>query len=506
MRRAPHILIIALMGLGLISCEEARLREDPLGQATNPQQRAMRALLSQRGLAALLTRTLGEQRVAIRGSAAGVVGDETLQLGPVTQDVAMGVLDVVPLASTLDATLTLPETTLLIPTRRASGAQTQICRWRVRVTSASVSWQLAISPEADGYMLRVDRAPLVQLEDPQVALVGSCADPTLSAADEALRQELVGYARQVIAESIAQAVEGDPIAGVSLISRSLELTRLSAFEHRRGQLLLTGQPSSGNPVRLSADGLTLEMDYALQSRNARCVPPIGPAPVEAILPTPISPALLRQFDADVGLSLNAALLNRALQALTLSGFMCRGLEQPIAEDPAGFLLKELRLGDVGVDASLAAERVSVALSPGGLPSLQLSAESGVIRMTVPDLVVTIHGEVFGVRSRLAEVTLSVQLSLRPTAQRAAGVLGLAVETIEVTAASLSSEWRASEAALADATLQQWARRLLVLVFGQETVLPLPLEPDNGLIAVGAQVRANDMIVLLRFGTTQEGAP
>ncbi len=495
MRRALWLgLLGSVSALG--GCEEVRVREEPAGRTPSFIAQAARVETSPSGLRAMYARQIAEAG-GLRLEAQARQGPGEVVLGPLDAALEVRQLRATPEEGAVALELSWRELTIVVPTRRPSPSGATLCRLGVRSAQATLTTRAVLIQDEAGARLEPEPA-VITLVAPTVEPLGACAlsaqlDQTPGAWD-ALRQDALLYAREALAQASRQGLALEPVAALGLMVRRLELTGQSPLRDRVGQLALGGRLREG--VSLSAtQGLLMGLDHDLQALTpADCVARVELGPIGAQGVDPIGAQALANAGADVAMALPLGVVTRLAQVATRGGFLCSGLEDLGEAQLTSLATREALLESLGMPELELGAWLSPTLSPGALPTLSADPVADRLRVSWPLMTSTLYGQRFGTPVKLLEVTATLTMSLRLRAT-ASGALGLQVEAVEVSQPELRSPWLARPPQ--DEALALWTRRYMLLLLGQEVVLPLPLEPDSPLRAVGAQVRARDVVLFLR---------
>lgn len=500
---------LLLGAAALLGCDQASVTEQPELRAADPQRGALRALVPPSGIEAMyrreLTGGLSLQMPARQLDEPGA----SLQLGPLEQSLPLEDIELQAQASSAQITLALPTPQLTVPTRHGRGAQTVICRWQVRAEAAEVRAQLEVTSSEQGPVLAPTAPPEGALEQVRVDPVGACPiealgqDPGGSGRpDEAalaeLEAALARYVEDALVEATGQVLTRSPARAFGIIEGGLGLTRVSAFENRRGQLRVIGQPSPSDGLALDGRGATLEYDYSVRAPVAACAPPLPLPTPETIPAEPFDLEAITRQGADLAVALSEPLLSRLAAALTRAGFLCQGVET-LGRSEQTLATRELLLESVGLEASMFGDRARLTMSPGALPVVRTRPADAALEVTWDDLSVEVYTEVLGTPTRALHLQADLVLSARLDPD-GVGAMRLNVEAVDARGATLESDWQRQPPA--DDELDAWARRLLLILLDDQVTLPLPLAPGAPLSLIEARVRERDLVLLLEL----EGSP
>ncbi|MFW6058432.1 MAG: hypothetical protein ACOC9W_06210 [Persicimonas sp.] len=486
---------ISLGTIGLGGCDEARYRAE-VGSSppTDMHERSLRSVINARGLEALY-RIEHPQGVALEAAEASVdaFGFE-MTLGPVSERLTVERWTVTPGGEWLDVGFAARDVSVVIAARVGEGSQAQICRYAVDVDEVEATDAVSIS-EDDGKPTVVPTdEPDVVLHNPIVTRIGSCQPLDDLGDDAAVEQLFVDYLYTALTRSAREAMQLSPIDSLGLIYGGAALERVSSYENRRGELQIATQINEDDGARMSARALHIDLDLALSGQRASCAPPLGATPPDPSAAHPIAASVLESSGADLGLSIASSALIRLAQSSALSGFACRGLESATLDGGGSNLAADQVFFDqIGLDHLPLGPWVEPVLSPGGLPRLQTGSDH-VLTMHWPDLSIDFYADIQGVPTRIAQLTTSVDLRLRPIARTTH--IDLAIDAVSISDASIQSQWLAEPPT--DTDLVRWSERVLLMVLEDALTLPLPLEPGAPLHLSDAQIRNDDVLLLFEL--------
>jgi hypothetical protein len=496
---SPRLWSLASLCAVALACDDGSLQIDAAAQPTVAlAPEAARVLISAQGLAQL-TRRAADQQLHLQSAAQAITlsGQGTAQLGPLDQPLPIVSLTAQPEAGRVRTIIGLGQPAISVPLRLGSGADTRICRWRVALTSAALEVRSIVGDggQTPATSLTAELPAQVSWASAQIAAQGAC--PLSAEASAQLQGALTDYTRAAIIEAAGQTAQLAPVEALGLPAGTLALTHISAFDNRRGQLVMGVSPGQ-TPLTLASDGLTLALDVGSLTKPASCAPQeTTPSPAASPAASPDEQEL-RQRRADAALVLSLPALERLARGLMRAGFGCRGLEDMAAPQLAttGVLsLRDARLGDVGVITELLGDQLAAVISLDDVPRITLAPEDNLLLVQLKRLSIDLHGEVAGVTTLVATLSADVTLRLRPGG-RGERTLVLSVDNAVVDSPSLASEWRG--ASPTGEQLTTWARRLILLLLDEEIVVPAPLLPTSPLNLIGAQVRAQDLVLYGRL--------
>lgn len=494
-------------------CDDVQWRADPQLQLSRPATKVMGVHLTTKGMEHFYTHILEHEGGLTLLADAEIMTlgtpPSTLRFGPLEQTLTMSSLEATPHNSSFDLSLSFRDMIVFVPLRIQQGVGTSICRWRVQTTSTSILAKMVVDANHPS-VLKPLNDPQILLMNPRVDPVGSCAldlsegtQTTGSIAQTDLEQALFAYVRRSLASSIQGLLRQNPASTLGLLEGSVALTHISPFEHRHGHMNVFARRNPDTLPKLSSLGLSLSMDYGILAQQpARCAPPVTlSAPNDATL-EPINELLLTQHKADVGLTLTTPLLQHTLEALTLSGFLCLGLESTASQDTTthSTITRDLRLGDLGISTKLLGDRAHVVLSPGSLPIISTQPTHNTLQVRWSNIDLAVYTPVLGTRVRIVSLLMDIIFELRINAatDSTQNALAMNMETIQVERAVLHSEWVPQGTPPDQETIRLWSKRLVLLSLGHIFTLPLPLLPGAPLELVGTQVREHDLALFLRL--------
>ncbi len=491
--------VVVVIVASITGCEEVHRIEKGNGGAPDPvlQGGAVHSRISPGGLATLFEVVHPEGLEVEAESREYDYRGDTLTFGPVAQTAPLTTTDVDAGATGLDIALTAEDVSLTIPVRVDQGASVRICQFRVAGDELVAS--AAARPDPDrAWAFRLPAEPEILTSPRQVESIGSC--PPLVDDDGEAIDRLENWLGEYFGEALRRGI--DDYVAISLIDElglprgSTALRHLSPFTNRQGVLRYASYASREERVGVDSGGSTLRLDLGLSSNRARCAPPVSlGSPDEAPPAGEVSAERLDGDRSDLGLALAKPLVGRLARAATLSGFLCRGLDDDPSQTDGRIPRQEVRLADVGLADLPATGPFESVISPGSLPETTFHPREEAIEVTWSGLSVDLYGRVADTRLRVLSLTTSASFRYRPS-DASTGLLDLSLETITVEEASLQTPW--AETDPEEATLERWARRLLLLVFEEAFSLPLPVAPGAPLELVGTDVRPDDLLFRLQI--------
>jgi hypothetical protein len=492
-------MIAMIATVSLSACDDVSYQAGAQGaQPPVFQPQTMRSLVNEAGLQALypVENPLG----ALLDYPAEHTTDWgiDLTLGPITRHVTVESWEVSAQADHLEVSIEARDIAVVVPVRIQERVGARICRYSVEADHVSIQSAAALVDADPLPLIEVVGQPSVTWSHPTVNLVGDCPQLEDVASEDpdsfALDQLFVDYLTRAFEASGREAIELSPLDTLGLIHSPVGLSRVSNFENRRGQLLVSARVSSN--ASLSQQGFAADVDMSLNSRRAGCAPALIPDAPAAQSADEVPAAQLDRAGADVGLTLATPLLLRLAQTSTLAGFGCRGLEDMSLDggSSSNLAVDDLNLEDVGLSELPIGPWAEPVLAPGSLPAIVMDAQSSTIELSWDDLTLDFYAEIQGVPVRILQLDADVTVSLRPVERLAS--IELAVESVAVADASIESQWIYEFPAQAD--LQRWTRRAMLLVLQDAFSLPLPMEPGAPLQLVDSQVRPNDLLLLFKL--------
>lgn len=486
-RAAIGLLGISL-GLLSVGCDQARAREIER-PALETSSRAVRVNVRSSGLERLIARRLVTgQRLALSLASEPSSQSPEQSIGPIEQTIRVNQItisdgdDQAP-TQTRQVRLSSEDLLVVVPMRvpSASGG-VELCRWQLLATKSALEAQWVIS--ASPGELGVSGAAQATLTQPRIDTLGRCQalEGLDVSARTALEEELARYVRRALEEALTRTLEFNVVEAMGLLSGGLELTRLSNFANRRGQLVLASEPTPTGALSFDAQGLKLDLDWGAQlTLPAECSPPIElPA-----ITLPIMPELRLDQSVEVAIGLPVALLERLLHIALRAGFVCQGLQSVGLAQDGSLPLQDVLLEELGLPTTRLGPQVHISYSAGELPSLSADPTDGTILVQWPGLTVELYGQLDGALVRLLDLRTDARFRARPGGS-ANGQLEFKVETMQVSELTLHSDWL--EQPPAQAQLDLWARRFMLITLGSrsgasagaESILevPLPLEPST----------------------------
>jgi hypothetical protein len=429
-----------------------------------------------------------------------------LSIGPLETNVALDRWSNRIDEGTLHLDVDARDVSLTLPVRLSTGSGPRICRLQLQTPA----WHLSLAiqrSKASTDRLSLADAPTFETERTQLTWIGGECPPLRTRGDgtpsDGPSEALVDVVEQYVARTARTAARAlfdpTPFESIGLLRDSLAFDRLSPFEHRRGRLRMASRPTSSSRLSLSKKGLAHSFDFGVAADRAPCVPPVSSSSARGDSNVASIPAsMLAARQADFGIALAESFVTRLVQGGVASGFMCRGLQPPddAPRELDSLTPRRARLETIGLGDVPSPARLRVAISPGGLPDLELQPQSSTIRLTWRNLTVELYGRVARAPVRLLKLTMSFAFDLSPSVRGTSSRLDFQIDTVDVTEASFQSPWRTSPPD--DTDLLAWTRRLLLLLFEDTLALPLPFEPMSAPTLVGTEVRENDMLLLMRL--------
>ncbi|MEM1349075.1 MAG: hypothetical protein AAGI01_11000 [Myxococcota bacterium] len=505
MKRCFEIGALLLMACACVGCEAAGVRADNRGQQFPAQQRAARAIVPARGLAKLYERALQEQGWVIRADALEVdVAGRLVRLGPMEQSVGAGTLEALPGDGVLELSLVLEDASaprLFVPLRLGSADSARICRVQAQASRVEVRGRVELDAEGQGRLESPEPAQ-VELDNAAVFPVGNCAaleeDEALATA---LDEEVVRYMEAAMRQAAQELLEREVVSELGLVLGNQELTRISNFDNRRGQVRITGEVNSSGAA-LRAGGLELALEYTLLAQPAAaCAPRQDPTAPAQASDAPVDPAALEEARVDLALVVSEPLVERIAQMMTLGGFACRGLESlgAFGASAPSVQTSDLLFERIGVDDVLFGQRAFTLLSPGALPTVEMRPDFASMQVRWPELTVEVYAEVHGALTRAASVTADVRMTL-PLRVGERGI-EWSIASLDVSQVTLDVPWAQAEPTPEVAA--PWATRVIRFalegVSGPSNALPLPIDPSTPLRLIELLVRDEDIVLSFRFG-------
>ncbi len=490
------LFIIAAV-LVLSACEQVAVNTASTPAPIQSQEQALRVLVPAEGLASLYDQAQ-PNGLPLAGAVEVVAqsGDIEVRLGPLNQNLVINERSAVSVANTVETDNIADNATIFVPVRIIDGIDSKICRFELRTPRLSVSAMSMVTEDEKGERFTVPDLPVVALLNATVSPIGDCEVPTLDFGAETptFEDSLRAYVSRSLAESAQTAFETNPSEILGLMTRRIRLDHLSAYPNRTSSLRLEG---SVQDFKVDEAGLEVQLAIGSDIDTAECAPPIALGGVVAGQTAAIEPDLVSEFGADFAMAVSATVIDRLGKSLALGGYACSGLEdvrRPSENEElvasSDLLLDEIMLSDVPLGPW-----AQVVATPGSLPDVTTRPQSGQLQLDWEDLTLDVYGTVLGTRVKILELTTSASANLRP-AQGPSGVVRFDLESIELASATLESEWLTEQPA--QSAVDQWARRVLLLVLADQFVFPLPVEPGTPLQVTGTQVRTDDIVLYLRF--------
>lgn len=495
-----HVLVGGLLTIAVATfgCDEVRVDRNPSsGSSPATQSKSVESLVTPAGLGALVAAANPDGFPLEHGSRRRRIEGRDVTLGPVDQAIGVEEWATSVDASRLELSVRAQQPALTIPVRyrNPGDGSSRICRFRV----TSDRWRIEFEAEnlsASQWNLRRVAGPDFDAGEPVVESIGECGAWT---DDEgvvaALRQALIDYLGRTVELGVETTLALSPYETLGLFRDRTTLEHLSPFPNRRGAVRLAETTSATGAVELDASGLHTSFDYGASARRADCAPPVPPTSPDDADIAPIQPGSLRVAGADAGLALAEPLIARLVQAATLGGFMCRGLDRDT--QLAELSRQQIRPGDVGLADAPVAGPLQAVLSPGSLPEVDLRDDNQTVELSWDSWTLELYGEYAGTRVRLLRVTTAATMALQ-TASEVRDALSMQIRAVDIGDVSFTSAWATSSPSGGDLT--RWTRRLLLLVFDETLALPLPLDPGTSAQLVQTNIRPDDVLLMFRFPT------
>lgn len=493
-------VLLATIALFSLSCDELRVVPRDTGPMGEPVEQAVRVLISHQGLEAIWSESAA-QGLELQEEADSPLPEPVLaRLGPLEQRLPLARVETFPKQALTTVLFHFDSLQVVVPVRLGSGGETVVCRWQLSATSAVVAADVAVVESSRGTSLSAVTSPQVQLTSSRIDAVGSCPTDLDSASDPAIpsRNALLAamevYVERALSRATRALLEQSPLELTGVVEGGLELERQQRLSSKEGVMRLFGKraTSPSGALVLSDQGLSLTLDYALLFDAAPCAPLLELDALRAAGQASLDPQVLRARDADIGLSLSRPLLERLAQVMTRAGFFCSGLEG-IGTSVESLSTSDVLFSQINLEDALFGERVLYSVSPGSLPRLTLRPSSGTLDLRWDALQIELYVELFGAQVLAARLEIAANIALRPEPDLP-GTMALRADSVSISSARLTSDW--VTAAPDEAALQAWARRVVLLVIGERILLPLPVEPALPLSLVEAQVREDDLLLLL----------
>lgn len=496
-RLVVSLVVTALLGSSS-GCDESRVQQGA-GRSGNLDPEAMRVLVSPGGIGRLVEVANPEGFVVQRDREELEIDGYDLAIGPITQPLPVAARSSTTGEGQVTVVTEFDNVTVQVGMRVGQNQNTRICRWRVETAGLEASTTAELADTPDGARFDVAEEPVIDVQGWTVSAIEDCGLPDEEPTRiEDLRPILEEYVRQAIAESAVSSVEASPLDVLGLLRGSLQLSRLSLFENRRGVLTVEGAESaSTDSLQLDDEGLSILLDAGVDTQRARCAPPISIEPVPTSGAAPMDPAVVRRFGADYALAVSGSWVANVVQGAALAGYACRGLEdaRPPERNEELIAVEDVMLDDLGLAAVPTGPWATVVMSPGTLPAAELRPDRGTVAVSWEDLQLDVYTTVLGANTRVARVVADIVLGLRPRS----GSLDAArfdIESVEVEPQAFDSELAASQPT--DDALERWVRRTSLVLLEDVVTFPLPLLPTTPTRVVGTQVRTDDIVLFVRF--------
>ena len=489
------VLVVVLVAVG---CDEVRMLEEGGGGAPEPiiQAGVLKSRLSVDGIAGLYENVHEAGLTVENGRQTFTHDGRELQIGPVTQTVAVDDLQTSIDEGQLQLILAGARPAVAVPVRIDENASVRICRFQVAADKLTA--RATANKASEEWTFEIVDSPTISTTDLQVNSINACPplEDEEGAPKEALRTRLADYFEAGVERGLGSYVSISFLEKLGFLRGTTALRRLSPFDNRRGTLRLASYPSKKEGARLDTDGTTIELDVGVSTKRAACAPPEDlPSPSDARPADGVDAEDLDGSRGEAGLALAEPLLARMIRAATLGGFLCQGLDNSMPSAARNIPRHSVRLADIDLDRIPGSGPVESVVSPGSLPDLDLRPRDDSLAMQWEGLTIDLYGEVAGARVRLLTVNANVALRLLPS-NTSPSAVDLSLQTVDVQNATLQTPW--ADDAIERTALLPWTRRLLVLLFEDAFSLPLPVAPGSPLELADTDVRAHDLLLLFRI--------
>lgn len=477
---------------GLTGCQEVALTSGGT-QVPTPATQAAQIFVGADGISNLYAAQSPQGFSLSAPTMSVATPDGWLDVGPFEQALPVAARDTRAVDDALEFEMRLRSANVVVPVRVRSANDVEVCRFSVRLGESSITSALELG---DGPTLRPGGDITVSLGTPMVEKLGACSIDATQRDTQgvALNLRLQAYLQDAFLTSAGALFDLNPLEVLGVQTGALGLRHVSVYDHRRGSIGVA-QNVSPEGFMLSAQGLRASLDVGLLAQRAQCAPPIE---LDAIEPSPtsdIDPDRVGSAQADFGLAASRSTLTQLAHVLTLSGFVCRGLEDARRpEDNAElFATDDVGLDQLDLTWMNPGPWIRVSTLPSALPILTLRPQTNDIVLSWEDFAMDLYGEINGTEVRLARLTTSANATLRPQTNTLNRV-ELTIDAVNVTQASVSSEWLRAEATR-DATIP-WARRAILLFLENQFSFPLPLLPAHPLTVRDIEVRNTDVVAYI----------
>lgn len=480
-----------------LGCQEAALFEGGT-QVPTPNPTAMRLQVSPAGLSRIYEVDTPEGLHFVAGVQTLTAGKTLWDIGPLEVNVPVSSRQTTAATDSMALGATFRSVNLVVPVRVRTSEDLQVCRFVVRVPESTVTGNVSLQTDGNTVQLKADGTPTVEFGSPTIERVGTCAIGAndRDSAGVTLATRLTEYLSQGLQASSVEAMELAPLDIMGLVTGVAGLRRVSVFEHRRGTIGLSGalQPTD---ITLASDGLGAALSVGLLAQRAQCAPPVEVSSFEPILAGPIDIGRIDATQSDFGLSVSRTTLQQMTDVLTVSGFLCRGLEdgRRPEENSELFPTDDVGLDTLGLEWMEPGPWIRVSSAPGALPVLTLRPQTNDIVISWKDFSIDLYGDVQGTEVRLARLTTDAHATLRPqigTNDR----ISLKIDALNVTRATVTSDWE--RAAPAPDVVFPWARRATLLFMENQFTFPLPLMSAHSLRLNDIEVREQDVVGYFSF--------
>lgn len=483
--------------LGLFGCQEASLFEGGT-QVPTPNLNAMHLQVSPSGLTRIYEVDTPEGLHVEADIQTFAATNAHWDIGPLEVNVPVATRQASSSADTLALGATFRSVNITVPVRVRTEHDLQVCRFSVRMPESSVTGTVSLQTETDTMVLKAADTPVVDIGTPIVERIGSCAIDAnhRDVEDVTLATRLTDYLATGIQNSSVEAMELAPLDIVGLVTGTAGLRRISVFEHRRGAIGLAGGLQT-DEVSLSSGGLAASLSVGLLAQRAQCAPPVEVPAFEPVATRPIDVARIDATGSDFGLGVSRTSLQQMTDVLTVSGFLCRGLEdgRRPEENSELFPTDDVGLDNLDLDWMAPGPWIRVSSAPGALPVLTLRPQTNDIVISWKDFSIDLYGEVQGTEVRLARLTTDAHATLRPQIGTQNRVV-LNIDALNVTRATVTSDWQRNPPS--PDVVFPWARRATLLLMENQFVFPMPLLSPHPIRLNDIEVREHDVVGYFSF--------
>lgn len=349
---------------------------------------------------------------------------------------------------------------------RVGGIEPIICRRQISFAKVKIDARMKILSDNMAPRLRVSDVPNIMLEGVNVFPIGKCSLPF----DESLlNEEIKKYLKDAFRSAAISLFETSP---TDLLGVSTGGSEISKPRHE-GALLVGRTLSPG--ARITAEDISIELDFALQTRRDKCVPPLKFDVSKKEIGERIS------TQSQLMYSVSKSFIRDFLGASTISGLFCTQGDAILNND---IQLSELGLAHIPVESDMKVE-----FQPASLPETRFS-EEGLIHIKWPRVTIDSYAKVFGISQRIVWVDIALDIELRPNIHE--NKIHFDIESMQVRTNKVRTKW--TKGLQASPEVNAWVQRILLLAFEAHLQIPSPLQTSIPLKLETIQMTKDDFLL------------